>query len=95
MLTTKERAKLRSLANPLKPSLSFGKGELDDSFLDSAAKALKAHELIKIRVLQNSNIEPEELLMELAKRLDAEPVNKLGRVLTLYKRNEEKPKIAF
>lgn len=90
MLTTKERAYLRSLANPLKATITIGKGEIDENVLKVVENALKAHELIKIKVLPNSEKTPDELLKELSEKTKSEPVNRLGRILTLYKENKEK-----
>lgn len=90
MISTKQRAYLRSLANPLKPSLTIGKGEIDDSLLKTIDNALTAHELIKIKVLPTSEKGLDVLLEELSAKTQSEPVNRLGRVLTLYRHNEKK-----
>ena len=89
-LSTKNRAYLRSLANTISPSLILGKGEADTKFLEAADHALEAHELIKINVLPNASKTPDEFLEELCLLLKAEPVNRLGRVLTIYRPNEKK-----
>ncbi|HBB05240.1 MAG TPA: ribosome assembly RNA-binding protein YhbY [Firmicutes bacterium] len=90
MLRTKERAYLRSLANPLKATITLGKGEIDENVLKVVENALKAHELIKIKELPTSEKTPDALLEELAMKTGSEPVNRLGRILTLYRENKEK-----
>lgn len=90
MIKTKQRAYLRGLANPLKPSLTIGKGEIDDSLLKTIDNALTAHELIKIKVLPTCEKELDALLEELSIKTKSEPINRLGRVLTLYRHNEKK-----
>lgn len=90
MIKTKQRAHLRSLANPLKPSLTIGKGEIDDSLLKAIDNALTAHELIKIKVLPTCEMGLDALLEELCVKTKSEPVNRLGRILTLYRHNEKK-----
>ncbi len=89
-LSTKNRAYLRSLANTISPSLILGKGEADMKFLEAADHALEAHELIKIKVLPSASKSPDEFLEELCLLLKAEPVNRLGRILTIYRPNEKK-----
>lgn len=89
-LSTKNRAYLRSLANTMKPSLTLGKGEADENFLKALENALTAHELVKVRILPTAEKEPNELLSELSAATMSEPVNRLGRVLTLYRPNPKK-----
>lgn len=88
-LSTKNRAYLRSLANTISPSLILGKGEADTKFLEAANNALEAHELIKIKVLPNASKTPDEFLEELCALLKAEPINRLGHILTIYRPNEK------
>lgn len=90
MISTKQRAYLRGLANPLKPSLTIGKGEIDDSLIKAIDNALTAHELIKIKVLPTCEKELGDLLNELSLKTESEPINRLGRILTLYRHNENK-----
>ena len=95
MLTPKNRAKLKSLANGLNPSVLFGKGEVDDGVVQSVSNALEAHELIKVRILQNSGVEKYDLAEEIAKRTHSEVVSIIGRVITLYRRREKNPTIVL
>lgn len=95
MLSPKNRAYLKSLANSLKPSLIIGKGEIDDTLLKSIDNALVAHELIKIKILPNSELEPIELFDIIATKTKSEKVSKIGRILTLYRRNEKNPRITL
>jgi len=90
MITTKERAYLKSLANTLKPSLLLGKGEIDETFIKAVTNALDAHELIKIRILNNASMEIKEIGTILSKSLNAEVVSIIGRVITLYRVNKQK-----
>ena len=47
MLTSKQRAYLRGLANGLDPILHMGKGGLSDAMIRQADDALTARELLK------------------------------------------------
>ena len=54
MLTSKQRAALRGAANGLDPVFQIGKGEIDEAMTAAIAACLDARELIKVKVLDNS-----------------------------------------
>lgn len=93
MLTGKQRASLRGMANTLQPIFQIGKGGLNENLLDQLDDALRARELIKISILETAGLDTRETCDELARLLRAEPVQCLGRKLVLYRRNHENPKI--
>ena len=93
MITSKQRAYLRSLANPLPAIMQIGKGGLNENMLRTFSDALEAKELIKLHVLENSGEDPRELVNALAEALDAEPVAATGRKIVLYRRSQKKPVI--
>ena len=95
MLTSKQRAYLRSLANTLPTIGQIGKEGVTDSVAASAADALKARELIKLRVLETSLMTAREACTELCEALDAEPVQCIGTRFVIYKKNDEKPTIVL
>ena len=93
MLTSKQRAFLRSLANGIDPITQVGKMGVTESFIDGADKALEKRELIKITVLENSGEEVKAVGEEIAKRLSAEFVCATGKKLVFYRRsNDDKVK---
>ncbi len=94
-MLAKNRAYLRGLGAKLKPSLNLGKGEIDEAIIKALNNALKAHELIKIRVLQNSEEEISSLAEEIVTKTGSELVAITGKTILLYKRNEEKPLISL
>ena len=57
--------------------------------------ALKARELIKGRVLENSLLTAREAADALSEACSAETVQTIGSKFVLYKRNEKEPKIAL
>ena len=65
-----------------------GKLGVNDALIESLDKAIEKRELIKITVLENSGIEPEDALNEVAERLCAIPVCATGRKLVLYKKSK-------
>ena len=93
MITTKQRAKLRGLANDIEPILQIGKGGITENTLKQADEALTARELIKGTCLETCPITAREALEQICDALDAEPVSQLGRRFVLYRRNEKKPTI--
>jgi RNA-binding protein len=95
MLTSKQRAYLRSLANPLPTIGQIGKDGITESVVQSAGDALAAREIIKLRVLENSLMTAREACEVLCEELDAEPVQCIGTRFVIYKRNQEKPTIVL
>ncbi|HHU05200.1 MAG TPA: YhbY family RNA-binding protein [Clostridiales bacterium] len=93
MLTSKQRAQLRALANSEDTIVHIGKGGITENVVKQAEGALKARELIKCRVLENSMLTAREACDELARLTRSEPVQVIGSRFVLYKRNEEKPGI--
>lgn len=93
MITSKQRAYLRSLANSIPAIMQIGKGGLTDNLLKTVSDALEARELIKLTVLENSGESPKELLNSLAEALQAEPVAVTGKKIVLYRASEKKPVI--
>lgn len=95
MITSKQRAYLRSLANPIPTIMQIGKGGLTENLLKTVSDALEARELIKLNVLENSGEDAYALLQELAAQLGAEPVAVVGRKIVLYRASEKKPVIVL
>ena len=93
MLTSKQRAYLRSLAASLDTIFQIGKGGVGEETVKQIAAALEARELIKVRVLENSGYTAREAAEELAEATDAEVVQTVGSKLVLYKESEKKKRI--
>lgn len=93
MLNSKQRAKLRSMANSLETILQIGKGGISESTVKQVEDALKARELIKIRVLENSIYSAKEAANEIAQATGCDVVQVVGTRITLYKQNPEEPVI--
>ena len=53
-LTSKQRAALRGMANTMEPVFQIGKGEIDETLIKGVDDCIKARELIKLKVLENS-----------------------------------------
>ena len=92
-LTSKQRAQLRGLAMNADCIIQVGKGGIGDSLVESVSAALKARELVKGKVLENSMLTAREACDALCEACKAEPVQVIGNKFVLYKRNEKEPKI--
>ena len=95
MLTSKQRAFLRGLANTIPATQQIGKEGITENVAQQAALELKAKELIKIKVLETALLTAREASEALCEMLEAEPVQCIGSKLVLYKANPEKPGIVL
>ena len=95
MITTKQRAQLRALANPLEVILQVGKSGVIDTLVKQVDDALTARELIKIKVLENAPVNAREVAQELAEKTGADVVQVIGMKVSLYRRNNKDPKIVL
>ena len=93
MLTSNEKRQLKSLASVEKIKYQVGKNEISDTLLDMLNKALTARELIKIDVMKGATDPVMEIALDLSSKLNAEIVQVVGRVIVLYRKNREHPKI--
>ena len=93
MITTKQRAKLRGIANTIDTILQIGKGGISDTLVIQVADALRAREIVKIKVLENSIYTAREAAQELAEKTESDIVQVIGGKLVLYKKNPKEPVI--
>ena len=93
MLTSKNRAKLRGMANQMETILQVGKGGIGEQLIQQVNDALKARELIKMRVLETAPGFPREMAQALAEATNSDVVQVIGTRFVLYRRNEKDPKI--
>lgn len=84
-LTPAERKRHRADAHHLEPVVMIGAAGLTDAVLKETDRALAAHGLIKLRVLGDDRGEREAMLAQLADRLDAAPVQHIGKLLVLWR----------
>lgn len=90
MLTSKQRAFLRGLANQLTPVYQIGKSAITDGMIKGISDCLESKELIKIHVLQNCDYSAKELSNELAEATSSDVVSVVGSKIVLYRESKTK-----
>lgn len=93
MLTSKQRAYLRSLSQNLDTIFQIGKGGITDEICKQITNALEARELIKARVLENSGYIAREAAEEIANAIECDVVSCVGTKFVLYKESVKKKRI--
>ncbi len=93
MLTSKQRAQLRALANSIDTIFQIGKTGVGDQIKKQVEDALEARELIKLRVLETSPQTAREAADEIADAVGADVVQVIGSRFVLYKESKENKKI--
>ena len=78
MLTSKQRAFLRSLAVDEETILMVGKGGMSEQITKQADDALTARELIKGKVLETAGVPSREIAEQLALETNSEVVQVIG-----------------
>ena len=93
MLTSKQRAFLRSLAMNIDTILMIGKGGMSDQIIKQADDALRARELIKGKVLETAEGDSREYAEQIALETNSEVVQVIGSKFVLFRRNPDELKI--
>ena len=93
MLTSKQRAYLRSLAVDLDTILMVGKSGIGPELTKQADDALEARELIKGKVLVETRpVSPREAAEALASATSSEVVQVIGSKFVLFRQKEKESK---
>lgn len=89
MITTKQRAKLRSLSNHLEVVAMIGKEQITQEVIESIDKVLTKRELIKIKIQENAYLDTKETAQEIAEVLHAEIVQCIGSKFILFRQTKK------
>ena len=95
MLSGKQRRHLRALAHPLKPIVQLGKGGIDAGVIAAIDRALLGHELVKVKVGENAEVDRHEAADLIASETKSEVAQVLGNILLLYRPHPDKPEIVL
>ncbi len=89
LLTPRERATLKARAHALEPVVYVGNAGLTDAVAAEVERALVAHELIKVKVAGTDRDAREELCEAICARADASEVQRVGKVLVLWRKRDD------
>ena len=89
MLTSKERAELRSQANTLDTTLMVGKGGVTEMVIAEAENQLTARELVKGKVLEGAFMTPREVSDAICEATGADGVAVIGTKFVIYRFSEK------
>ena len=73
--------------------MQVGKGGVTENLITTVSDALEARELIKLRVLENSDYTPREAADTLAEATGADVVAVIGTRFVLYRESEKHKRI--
>lgn len=93
-LNSKQISHLRSLGHNLNPVVMIGNKGLSDEVLREIDLSLKAHELIKIKVMSDERDVRLQVLQDICDKLGAVSVQHIGKQLIVYRR-ADKPVISL
>ena len=89
MLTSKERAELRSQATTIDTTLMVGKGGVTEAVIAEAENQLTTRELVKGKVLEGAMMTPREVCDELCEATGAEGIAVIGTKFVIYRFSEK------
>ena len=95
VLTAAQNRFLRGQAYDLNAMLQIGGKGLTDAVVAEVSSALEHHELIKVKVAATDREARDALINDLASRVDAVLVQRIGHVAILYRPNEEQRRIVL
>ena len=71
----------------------MGNNGLTDAVLAATDEALELHELIKIKMAGSERDERKQLMQDICKATNAEPVSVIGATAIIYRANKDQPVI--
>lgn len=93
MLTSKQRAILRGIANQYETIFQIGHGGISEQVIKQADDALAAREMIKMRVLESAPVSSREAADTIAQAVNADVVQVVGSRFILYRPDSKEPKL--
>ncbi len=89
MLNASRRRTLRQIAHHLDPVVSVGNNGVSPAVLTELERALKDHELIKVKIHQNARDERQAVINALSVASPCELVQTIGKIVVLYRANPD------
>ena len=94
-LTDQQKRHLRGLGHALKPVVILGNAGLTENVMAEIDQALTHHELIKIRVNAADRESRAALIETICAQTKGQPVQTIGHILLLFRRNPKKPRVSL
>ena len=88
-VTGKQKKYLKGLAHKLNPVVMVGNNGVSEAVLKEINATLAAHELIKIRVRCDDQVEFQAIVSEIEEKAGASLIQAIGHSVVLYKEAEE------
>jgi putative YhbY family RNA-binding protein len=88
-LAPARRSALRAQAHALHPVVMIGDKGLTDTVIAEVDRALKAHELVKVKAATDDREARAAWMAQICERLAAQPVQAIGKILVIWRENEE------
>jgi len=89
MLTSAERKALKARAHKLEPVVQIGSNGLTDEVIAEIDRALRAHELIKVRAPSLDRDQRDDVLVSICTKTMAEQVQHVGKVFVLFRKHAD------
>ena len=89
-LTVSRRRELKAQAHSINPVVMIGKVGLSATVIEELERGLLSHELIKVKVQLDDRIARKALFEEVCQRLEAAPIQHIGKIFIIYRPNPEK-----
>ena len=88
-LSSRERAELRAQAHHLAVTIHVGHQGITDTLRGALDDAFRTRELVKVQFSKNADVKAKEAANDLARAVDAEVVQVIGRTAALYRENPD------
>jgi RNA-binding protein len=89
MLTSAERKALKAKAHKLEPVVQIGAKGLTDDVIAEIDRALRAHELIKVRAGVMERDARDEAFEAICEKTGADAVQQVGKVFVLFRKKAD------
>ncbi len=92
-LTEPQKKYLRRLGHDREPIVLVGQNGISPNLVAELERALRDHELVKVRARVGDRAVRDQILAELAASTRSELVQRIGHVALYYRRNPDQPGI--
>jgi RNA-binding protein len=89
MISAALRKALKAKAHKLEPVVRIGAKGLTDEVIAEIDRALRAHELIKVRAAALDRDQRHEAFVSICEKTKAEQVQQVGKVFVLFRKNND------